>query len=85
MKMTGKFHRGAVEHLFAISPDGRKCQLGGYDPVTNGYVIRFEDRSEHVTEEKVIASGAWRVFGGARQRNKAYNEMCAVAVSAEGK
>lgn len=80
--MQGKYHFGAVAHLFAISPDGRKCELGGFDPATNGYEIRFERGSEHVSEAQVIGSGHWRVFGSARQRNKTYNERRAMAVGA---
>jgi hypothetical protein len=80
--MQEKVHHGAVEYLFAISPDNRKCQLLGYDPAINGYEIRFEDGSEYVPEEKVIQSWQWRIFGSAKQRNKVFNESCAVAVGA---
>jgi hypothetical protein len=45
-----------------------------------GYPYSHSKWSDHATEEKIVGSGQWRVFGSVQQRNIAYEEIVRQAV-----
>ena len=83
MKMTGKFHHGAADGAWAVSPDGRKCNIERYNPRTGKHRVVFNDGvAVSVLESEIIGNGAggngWHLFWTRKLRDQQWTKHCAV-------
>jgi hypothetical protein len=85
MKMTGRFHHGAADGAWAVSPNGRKCSIEKYNPRTGKHRVVFNDGDvEFVLESEIIGAGAgsngWHLFWTRKLRDSEWAKHYTVKI-----